>query len=366
MSGLYVGVITGTSVDGLDLALLEIDSAIRFVASDTVALPDDLRDELLSLSQPGPNEIDRLGAADARLGCAIGEAVNGFLATAGVDRKAVSAIGSHGQTVRHRPDTDTPFTLQIGDPNRVVEATGITCVADFRRRDMAAGGQGAPLVPPFHAALFGDSGERRIILNIGGISNVTVLPADPSEDITGFDTGPGNCLMDGWISRCRSMPYDRDGAWARQGSVSPALLAAMLADPYASRPPPKSTGREYYNLDWLNGHPEIGPLNETDVQATLAEFTARSIADAVGRWGGAVERLLVCGGGRHNRLLIERLAQLAPCAVETTDAHGVDGDALEAGAFAWLAHQTLADLPGSAPGVTGASGGRILGGIYRE
>jgi anhydro-N-acetylmuramic acid kinase len=365
VNGLYVGVITGTSVDGLDLALLEIGSRIRFAASETIALPDDLRDELISLGQPGQNEIDRLGAADARLGSAIGVAVNGLLEDAGIDRRAISAIGSHGQTVRHRPDTAAAFTMQIGDPNRITEATGITCVADFRRRDMAAGGQGAPLVPPFHAALFGGSGERRIILNIGGISNVTVLPADPCEAITGFDTGPGNCLMDGWISHCRSMPYDRDGEWAREGSPSPTLLAAMLADPYGPRPPPKSTGREYYNLDWLSRHPEAHQLSEVDVQATLLEFTARSIADAVGRWGGRPERLLVCGGGRHNRLLMERLAQLTPCMVETTDAQGVDGDALEAGAFAWLAHQTLAALPGNAPGVTGASGERVLGGIYR-
>jgi anhydro-N-acetylmuramic acid kinase len=365
VNGLYVGVITGTSVDGLDLALLEIDSKIRFAASETVALRDDLRDELISLGQPGQNEIDRLGAADARLGRAIGEAINEFLANEGVDPKTVSAIGSHGQTVRHRPDAAAPFTLQIGDPNRIAEATGITCVADFRRRDMAAGGQGAPLVPPFHAALFGASGERRIVLNIGGISNVTVLPSDPRESITGFDTGPGNCLMDGWIDHCRSMPYDREGDWAREGSPSPALLAAMLADPYGLRTPPKSTGREYYNLEWLSRHPGTGHLSEADVQATLLEFTARSIADAVDRWGGRAERWLVCGGGRHNRLLMERLAQLTPSPIETTDAHGVDGDALEAGAFAWLAHQTMASLPGNAPGVTGASGERILGGIYR-
>ncbi len=365
MSGLYVGAITGTSVDGLDLALLEIDSRIRFAASETVDLPQDLRDELIRLGQPGQNEIDRLGAADAKLGSAIGRAINEFLANQGVDRQAVSAIGSHGQTVRHRPDGADPFTLQIGDPNRIAEATGITCVADFRRRDMAAGGQGAPLVPPFHAALFGASGERRIVLNIGGISNVTVLPSDPRDAITGFDTGPGNCLMDGWISQCRSVPYDRNGDWAGEGSPSPALLAAMLADPYASRTPPKSTGREYYNLDWLSRHPEAGQLSDADVQATLLEFTARSIADAADRWGGRAERWLVCGGGRHNLRLMERLAKLASCPVETTDAHGVDGDALEAGAFAWLAHQTMAGLAGNAPGVTGASGERVLGGIYR-
>ena len=227
MNGLYVGVITGTSVDGLDVALLEIDSQIRFVASETVALPADLRNELINLGQPGTNEIDRLGAADARLGSAIGEAVNAFLANAGVDPQAVSAIGSHGQTVRHRPDMKTPFTLQIGDPNRIAEATGITCVADFRRRDMAAGGQGAPLVPPFHAALFRTPGERRIILNIGGISNVTMLPADGSEQVTGFDTGPGNCLMDDWISHCRSLAFDRDGTWAREGSCCPVVLEAL-------------------------------------------------------------------------------------------------------------------------------------------
>lgn len=364
MNGLYVGVITGTSVDGLDVALLDIDAQIRFVAGKTVALPADLRNELINLGQPGNNEIDRLGAADARLGSAIGEAVNAFLAEAGVDPRAVSAIGSHGQTVRHRPNMETPFTLQIGDPNRIAEATGITCVADFRRRDMAAGGQGAPLVPPFHAALFGTPGERRIVLNIGGISNVTILPADGSEQITGFDTGPGNCLMDGWINHCRSLAFDRDGEWAREGSCCPDLLEALLADPYGARPPPKSTGREYYNLDWLSRHSEVVQLSEADVQATLAEFTARSIADSVGRWGGGADRLLVCGGGRHNRLLMEKLRYMMPCPVEPTETQGIDGDALEAGAFAWLAHQTVAGLPGNAPSATGARGERILGGIY--
>jgi anhydro-N-acetylmuramic acid kinase len=372
---LYVGVISGTSVDGLDLALLEIDDEIRFLRCETVSLAAPLRDQLLALGQPGADEIDRLGAADQQLGRAIGTAINEFLAAAGVGPEAVAAIGSHGQTVRHRPDGPAPFTLQIGDPNQITEITGITCVADFRRRDMAAGGQGAPLVPPFHSALLRTDHEHRVVLNIGGISNITVLSAGLSSaglssagqgnPVTGFDTGPGNGLMDAWIAACQQQPFDADGRWAAAGRCDAGLLAELLSDPYLSREPPKSTGREHYNLDWLTPRLRGHSLAEVDVQSTLLEFTAVSVCNAIGRWAPECQRILVCGGGRNNGGLMKRLAALAECPVETTDQHGVDGDGLEAGLFAWLAHRNLEGRAGNEPSVSGATGSRILGAVYR-
>ncbi len=268
------------------------------------------------------------------------------------------AIGSHGQTVRHRPEDASPFTLQIGDPSRIAEITGITTVADFRRRDMAAGGEAAPLVPPFHARIFASDAENRAIVNIGGIGNITVL-----EPLSGFDTGPGNALLDAWCEAHTGRHYDAEGAWAAGGSVIPELLRTLRADPYLQRPPPKSTGKERYNLDWLHSMLDF-EFDPRDVQRTLVEFTAGSIVDALNRWAPSVQRLLVCGGGRLNLLLTERLSVLAGRPVQTTDEHGWNGDAIEAAAFAWLAHRRLIEAPGNAPEVTGASGPRILGGVY--
>ncbi len=261
-----------------------------------------------------------------------------------------------------------PFTLQIGDPNRVAEVTGITTVADFRRRDVAAGGQGAPLVPPFHAALFRSPGEHRAVLNLGGIGNFTLLPADPDVPISGFDTGPGNALMDDWISHARQQPYDHHGDWAASGEVDDVLLERLLGDPYLSAPPPKSTGREYFNLTWLHEqlerHLADRQTDAADVQATLCAFTAETVARALANWGSQTQRVLVCGGGRHNRTLLAAIAARVRCPVETTDDHGVDGDSIEAAAFAWLAHQTLNGQSGNEPTVTGARGPRVLGAIY--
>ncbi len=369
----YLGAISGTSVDGLDLALVEISRTIRVLASDTVSVPDALRARLLDLGRPGSvaggDGLDLLGDADAALGDFIGEAIITFLRSAGHAPDDVTAIGSHGQTVRHRPASEHPFTLQIGDPNRIVERSGITTVADFRRRDMAAGGQGAPLVPPFHAALFRSGSENRAILNLGGIGNFTVLPADPSRPITGFDTGPGNALMDDWIAHHRQRRYDAQGAWAASGAVDEGLLELLLADPYLSAPPPKSTGREHYNMDWLNGqlrqHLADRALAPEVVQATLCAFTAETVARALAAWASETERVLVCGGGRHNRTLLAAIAGRVRCPVETTEEHGVDGDSIEAAAFAWLAHQTLNGQPGNEAAVTGATGPRVLGAVYR-
>ena len=363
---LYLGAISGTSVDGLDLALLQITSDIRLQAAATVALPNDLRQTLLELGQPGGGDLDSLGRADAALGAFIGMAALEFLHQHGHPPEAVNAIGSHGQTVRHRPSGDYPFTLQIGDPNRIAEITGITTVADFRRRDVAAGGQGAPLVPPFHAALFRTREENRAVLNLGGIGNFTLLPADPEAAVIGFDTGPANALMDDWILHKKQQRYDTSGAWAASAEPDGLLLEQLLADPYLTAPPPKSTGREHYNLAWLGQQLSARGWAGADatVQATLCAFTAESAARALAAWGRGTDRVLVCGGGRHNETLLASLAARLPCPVETTDDHGVDGDSIEAAAFAWLAHQTLAGRHGSAASVTGARGPRVLGAIY--
>lgn len=349
-------------MDGLDLALVDIaDGSITLVASATHELPSELRATLIALAHAQNDNLDTLGHTDTALGIFIGAAINAFIAAEGVAPVDVLAIGSHGQTVRHRPTGAAPFTTQIGDPNQIAEATGITTVADFRRRDMAAGGQAAPLVPPFHEAILAATDESRVVLNVGGISNITWL--NPGQPVTGFDTGPGNAMLDAWVEQHLGTPYDAGGAWSASGTVVPALLKACVADPYLGQPPPKSTGKEHYNLTWLQHHLPNAARPE-DVQRTLVEFTARSIIDAVSAWAADCRRLLVCGGGRHNLVLMDRLTDLASFPVDTTDAFGWDGDAIEAAAFAWLAHRRLEHLAGNAPGVTGARGDRVLGGVY--
>ena len=361
----YVGVMTGTSVDGLDVAVLDVTATPpRIPHATTVALPGDLAADLLALGKPGKDEIDRAGACDAALGEFIGKAVLDCLGLWKIDPAQVRAIGCHGQTIRHRPDSTPPFTLQIGDPNRVAEITGIDTVADMRRRDIAAGGQGAPLAPLFHDALFRDGERHRIVVNIGGIANATMLPAG-SDSILGFDTGPGNALVDAWTRHHKDEPYDRRGAWASQGQVAQGLLDALRNDPFVLRKPPKSTGKEVYNLDYISRAVARFDLSPMDVQATLLEFTAWSITYAVERWGPGTGDVVACGGGRHNRALMKRLeSSLSAYRVLRADDLGVDGDALEAAAFAWFAHRTLAGLPSNAPAVTGAEGPRVLGAIY--
>ena len=371
-SHLYVGCMTGTSVDGLDLALIKIDDAnTTIIAADTLALPDSLRQDLLALGQPEGDDIDLLGSCDQALGQFTATAIMTFIQRLGYDRKSIRAIGSHGQTIRHRPprNSQTAFTLQIGDPNVIAEITEITTVADFRRRDVAAGGHGAPLVPRFHAELFGKKIRDACVLNIGGISNVSLL----SENLTGFDTGPGNGLLDQWCQRHQGVPYDGSGVWSGTGKVNDALLAALLAEPFFSAQPPKSTGREYFNLRWLEQVAQAHALSlkpTQDVQATLAQLTATTIVESLRDWGGELQTLIVCGGGRLNDDLMRRLRQASmqyantPDIVEPSEYWGIDGDAIEAAAFAWLAHRRLARLPGNVPRVTGASSERVLGAIY--
>jgi anhydro-N-acetylmuramic acid kinase len=363
---------SGTSLDGIDVVLVDLAPAVpRVLAGRTVPFEPSLRSRLTRLCRPGDehagDRIDALGEADTALGRAIGEAVAALLRDAAVRAADVRAIGTHGQTVRHRPPPrGDPFTLQLGDPNLVAEHTGIPVVADFRRRDLAAGGQGAPLVPAFHATVLGAATDR-VVVNVGGMANVTLLPGGRPEDATGFDTGPGNVLLDAWARLHLLADRDDRGAWARQATVDGALLARLLDDPYFAAPPPKSTGRERFDLPWLERRLAAGPTPApAAVQATLTELTARTIADGI-RAADSLRptEVLVCGGGRHNDALMERLAADLPgMQVAPTEAHGLDGDWVEAVAFAWLAARRLAALPGNVPAATGARGPRVLGALY--
>ncbi len=364
---LFVGLISGTSMDGIDAALVELgEQHCTVLAAQTTAYPADLSNALLAASrQPARCGVDELCALDHRVGECFRDAAINLLEASGTSPASVAAIGSHGQTLRHQPRLPRPFTLQLGDPNIIAAGTGIATVADFRRRDLALGGEGAPLTPAFHHWLFGDAARHRVVLNIGGFANVTVLPAS-SEAVSGFDTGPGNSLMDSWCRRCLGRPYDDAGRWAAGGRVSEALLARMLSDRYFDEPPPKSTGFEYFDDAWLDR--QLGQAarpDDADVQATLTELTARSIAAAIGRHAPLTDEVLVCGGGVHNGYLLERLqAALAPTTLASTTDHGMDPAWIEAAAFAWLAARRLDGRPGNLPSVTGARDPAILGAIY--
>jgi anhydro-N-acetylmuramic acid kinase len=363
--GLFVGLISGTSADGIDAALVDFDGeAPRLLRARTTPLPPAVREVVLRASQADARvDLDELGELDTRLGQAFADAAQQLLEEAGVDAARVRAIGSHGQTLRHRPLGSAPFTLQLGDANVIAEATGIDTVADFRRRDVAAGGQGAPLVPAFHAATLADAVEDRAVLNIGGIANLTLLPVRGA--VRGFDTGPGNGLMDAWSLRHRDQPFDRGGAFAAIGRSDDLLLARLMAEPWLSQPPPKSTGRDLFHLGWLEARLGAAALTPADVQATLARFTARTIADALRAELPTCARVLVCGGGVHNPVLLRDLSAALPgMVVESTGEHGMDPDFVEAMAFAWLAREFLARRPGNLAAVTGARGPRVLGALY--
>ena len=338
--------------------------ALRHEPKANVERYDDLRAQILAFSQSSsPADLDALGTLDHRVGLAFAEAARALLQEFGHPAHAVAAIGSHGQTLRHRPDAAAPFTMQIGDPSLIAEICGITTVADFRRRDMAAGGQGAPLVPAFHASVLRSPAEDRAVLNLGGIGNLTLLPTE--GPVQGFDTGPANGLMDAWILHQRGLPFDEAGAYAASGTVETNLLERLIAEPYFERKPPKSSGRDHFHLQWLKAPLQGLQIEPQHVQATLLELTARSVANALLRWLPQAQRLLVCGGGVHNRTLMGRLAELLPrCAVQSTSAHGIDPDFMEAMTFAWLARETLAGRPGNLPSATGARGERILGAIH--
>lgn len=358
----YLGVMSGTSLDGMDIALIEQTDSTRLLATHYLPMPEALRAELLALCAPGPDELARAAMAEQRWVELAAQGIATLLRQHDLSPESIRAIGSHGQTVRHEPARG--FSIQLGNPALLAELTGISVVGDFRRRDVAAGGQGAPLVPAFHEALFGAPGHRRAVLNLGGFSNLSLL--EPGQPVRGFDCGPGNVLMDAWIQRHRGVGYDRDGAWAASGKVQTELLQALLSDPFFQTRGPKSTGRELFNLTWLDERLSRLPhYAAEDVQATLLELTAASIIGALTTAQQHTDALLVCGGGAHNRTLMARLAELLPGSlVSSTEAHGVPADWVEAMAFAWLAHCCLEGIPANRPSVTGARGLRVLGAIY--
>jgi anhydro-N-acetylmuramic acid kinase len=362
---LYIGLISGTSADSIDAALISFTNGKpQPVATHSHAWPAHLRERMLSVAQSESLlDLDAFGRLDVEIANGFADATLQLLKTSGRAASDVRAIGSHGQTLRHRPTGAYPFTLQLGDPSVIAERCGIDVVADFRRADVAAGGQGAPLLPALHAMLLARPGHARVVLNLGGIANITVLGADGS--VSGFDTGPANGLMDAWCMRHQDKAFDHDGEFAASGQINQPLLDALLADAYFPMPPPKSTGREHFHLSWLGTHGQIDALNPADVQATLLELTARSVTDAIFKHAPDAEDVLVCGGGVHNSALMHRLQSLlAPRALASTAAFGVDPDFIEATAFAWLARQRLLGLPGNLPAVTGARGPRVLGAIY--
>ncbi|WP_368563161.1 anhydro-N-acetylmuramic acid kinase [Pseudoxanthomonas sp. UTMC 1351] len=368
-SNLYLGLISGTSADGIDAALVrfsEHSSPLRceLVMGRTYPWDPALREELIVLGQGAETvSLDALGSLDAQTALAFADAALNLVSAAGLSRSSVAAIGSHGQTIRHRPHANPPFTWQLGDGNVIAERTGINTVADFRRRDVAAGGHGAPLMPAFHAALLHTPDENRAVLNLGGIGNFTLLPKH--GDVRGFDTGPANALMDAWCERHTGKPFDAAGAFAASGRVDDALLSRLLADSWFSLPPPKSTGREQFHLRWLEMQLDDSDRTPADVQATLLELTAITVADALRATQPDTHRVLVCGGGVHNRALMARItARLPATKVESTAAHGLDPDYVEAMGFAWLARETLAGRPSNLPSVTGAKGLRVLGAVY--
>jgi len=367
MDSLYIGLMSGTSMDGIDAALVEFgDRQCQVIATLNHQYPDELRSVLMTATrEPERCTIDTIGRLDNKVGEAFRDAALELISKSKIKPGRVVAIGSHGQTLRHQPRIDKPFTMQIGDPNIIVAGTGISTVADFRRRDLALGGEGAPLLPPFHHWLFADQKTNRVVLNIGGMANITVLPAG-SDEVTGFDTGPGNTLLDAWIQVCKGEKFDDGGSWAKSGSIAPDLLELLLRDPYFALPPPKSTGFEYFNLMWLRqALAEVGDVSDADVQATLCAVTARSIADAIKKHAPKTSELLICGGGIDNTELIRWIGSALPdVKAHSTADFGLEPDWVEAAAFAWLAKRCLDREPGNLPGVTGASRAAILGGIY--
>ncbi len=364
-SPLFVGIMSGTSLDGVDAALVAFENdTCQLLDTQFLAYPESLKTELLALHTPQHNELEASYILGGRLAHLYADAVKKLLAKAKVNAADISAIGCHGQTIRHRPELG--FTLQIGNNSLLAELTNISVVGDFRSRDIAAGGQGAPLVPAFHKALFAsadktNSNKNIAIINIGGIANVTVLAK--SGDVLGFDTGPGNMLLDSWTKLKTGKDYDKDGAWSATGMVLQTLLSGMLAEPYFALPPPKSTGRDLFNDHWLKQHQLYPHLKPQDVARTLVALTAQSICDAIAPMD--VDEVYVCGGGAHNSLLMHSLQEmLGSKLLAKTDALGVGVDWVEAVAFAWLAKQTLENKPSNLPEATGAKGLRVLGAIY--
>jgi anhydro-N-acetylmuramic acid kinase len=366
MNEVYIGLMSGTSLDGIDAVAVDFaKDSINPIAWHYAPFEHDLKQALTLLLKPQwRGGLQEVGQIDAQLGEAYAESVLELISASGLQRNSILAIGSHGQTVFHSPDTKPAFSMQLGDPNRIAHKTGITVISDFRRRDIAAGGQGAPLVPAFHKDIFYSPTENRVILNIGGIANITRLSID--SPVTGFDTGPGNVLMDAWINQHKDVDYDKEGAWAASGKVIDELLRKMLEEPYFHLPPPKSTGRELFNLEWLDQYPQVPKARPEDIQATLAELTVQSISKAIRQHVPETEAIYVCGGGAYNSYLMKRLKEeLEGIRVADIAMLGLEADRVEAVAFAWLARRTMLNLHGNLPEVTGAESELVLGGLYK-
>jgi anhydro-N-acetylmuramic acid kinase len=374
---LYIGLMSGTSIDGIDVALVAFtDSNCQLIASLDYPIESNVKLKLSNICSPKTtqdtnfeNRIELMAEMDVTMGHLFADAVNAILEQEKRSPSKITAIGSHGQTIRHRPTNKNPFTLQIGDANIIAEKTGITTIADFRRMDIAAGGQGAPLAPAFHNAILRSDKEDRIILNLGGIANITLLPKDKSQPVLGFDTGTANTLLDAWFKKHHPNSadnFDRDGRFASQGKVNFDLLKELLSDPYFSLPYPKSTGPEHFCLDWLNAQiNSVGyNIKSEDIQSTLLEFTTQSIVDSIKSLKLLNYRVLACGGGMHNQFLLSSLSDKLNLDVQKTNEFDIDGDYLEAMTFAWLAKQRMEEKPGNLPSVTGAHCDKVLGAVY--
>jgi len=359
---------SGTSLDGVDAVLVDLSKfSPQLNTTHSHPIPSHIRQKLIELTHPDwTGSLASIGTIHQQLGKLFADSVNELILKSKVTPQEIIAIGSHGQTVWHQPDGSHPFSMQLGDANLIAELTNITTVADFRSRDIAAGGQGAPLVPAFHQSVLSHPVKNRAILNIGGIANITYLPSSNNRsNISGFDTGPGNGLVDAWINKCKQEEYDKNGAWAASGEIKPDILDILIADPYFKLPPPKSTGKEAFNLAWLEKvlGKKLHEYKSKDIQATLTELTAKTIADNI---HNDCEELFVCGGGIHNLFLIERLKQHLPhVPIASTEALGINPDWMEAIAFAWLAKQTIEGKAGNLPITTGAKNFRILGATYQ-
>lgn len=366
----YIGIMSGTSLDGIDIALVEMTNVPTLVDFHYSPFPNDIRTLLNAFCQPKHvTSPQKLGQLDSQLGELFATSVNKLLAKTHLSPHKIRAIGCHGQTIYHAPDIQHPFSMQLGNPNVIAERTGITTVADFRRRDIAAGGQGAPLVPYFHEAIFQHPKENRVIVNIGGIANITILPAQQSGSVSsGFDTGPGNTLLDQWIYKTKQQPYDQSGLWAQSGHPQPEIINLLKSDPFFTQAPPKSSGREYFSLEWLTD--SLGQLNTTyapeDIQASLTMLTAQTIAEAITHYAPNTDRIYICGGGAHNTTLIANMKALILNPIELTSALGINPNHVEAIAFAWLAKRCMDKKPGNLTAVTGASHPVILGAIYQH
>jgi len=363
---LYIGLMSGTSMDGIDAVLVDFSQAAhsgaqaKLINTHSHPWPKAIQQALVKARDIPDDELSSLSSVDLQVAKIFAEACVRVLENTPFNTLDIIAIGNHGQTIRHRPDIDKPFSLQLGNAQRIAGLTGIDVISDFRTTDIKAGGQGAPLAPAFHQAVFHHDKINRVIVNIGGIANITVLPKDKKQAVTGFDCGPGNTLMDAWVLKHKQQNYDAEGTFAASGKTNAMVLAKLLMDDYFQLAPPKSTGFEYFNLEWLAKHIDT-EMDIADIQSTLCDLTATSIIRAINQYTDVTDEIIICGGGAHNKELMRRLQAITKCPVTTTEVLGIHPDWVEAMAFAWLAYQHNHQLTGNLPSVTGANKAVILG-----